>query len=68
MQPHSWGINTDEIQGPSTQVKFLDIRGMLSIPEEMTARALVIFALTDKKEAQQLVCLFSYWHSHKPCM
>lgn len=30
MQPHSWGINKGEIQGPSTQVKFLDVRSMFS--------------------------------------
>lgn len=51
MQQHSWGINTEEVQGSSTQVKFLDVIWLGEIPEEMTTKILFFPAPANKKEA-----------------
>lgn len=69
LQNAGWTINPDEIQGPSTNVKFLGIEWSATgpkIPQTIINKIQALEAPKNKKEAQHVIGMFGYWRHHVP--
>jgi hypothetical protein len=63
------GNKSNQIQGPSTSVKFLGVQwygACRDIPSKVKDKLLHLAPPTTKKEAQCLVGLFGFWRQHIP--